>query len=430
MLEQAIRAANERIATQNDAARREDRDRMGTTLVLALVYGARLYIAHLGDSRAYRVRSHSCRQITLDDDVAAREMRLGLDLYPQALQAPGSGALVQALGMAPSQYLHPTIVMYPVATASLLLLCSDGLSDNALIDRLWLTELFPVLCGECPVSQAGQRLIDLANTHNGHDNVTVGLLQLVPTMPQPNPVVPAAWAQDLTASAPAPVSTQPWAAPAPTRLSSASPETGRRPWPWLLRSGLVAAIVAIAGIFAWQWWDRRPPATVPLEAPDQVGETLSPTAAPPRPEGGLRGGNLAVGDVLQIKQLPDPTAAATLIMTERPPAPEPSAAVDLPVRLLAIGSIVQVVSRQKTPDNQLWVRLRVCSVPTSTSEPTAVPDPTVTTEESLSSGEDAGDRAIPLSQPGEQGWLLETDLPLFADQVLDTSVIQPGLCTD
>jgi serine/threonine protein phosphatase PrpC len=177
-LEQAILAANQEISAQNDQAQRQARDRMGTTIVIGLVYGARLYIAHLGDSRAYQVRPSGCRQITLDDDVAAREMRLGYSFYRDALLNPGSGSLVQALGMADSQYLHPMVQMQVVAEDGLWLICSDGLSDNDLVTRLWSSELLPVLTKGQSVGAMGQKLIQLANTYNGHDNVTVGLVRV------------------------------------------------------------------------------------------------------------------------------------------------------------------------------------------------------------------------------------------------------------
>ena len=48
-------------------------------------------IAHLGDSRAYRISDRTCYQITLDDDIASRETRLGYALYSEALQVPSGG---------------------------------------------------------------------------------------------------------------------------------------------------------------------------------------------------------------------------------------------------------------------------------------------------------------------------------------------------
>ncbi|NJN20052.1 MAG: hypothetical protein HC812_01105 [Leptolyngbya sp. RL_3_1] len=192
-LSQGILAANQRLSEQNDQDHRQARDRMGTTLVLAVVYGARLYLAHIGDSRAYRIRPYSCRQLTLDDDIATRDMRLGHSLYRDALLNPGAGSLVQALGMADSRHLHPTVQMYVLVEDTLLLICSDGLSDNDLVERLWPQELVPLLNKPQQIARVGQRLVQLANTHNGHDNVTVGLLHLAgQPSPQP-PVLSPAW---------------------------------------------------------------------------------------------------------------------------------------------------------------------------------------------------------------------------------------------
>ncbi|MEM7647725.1 MAG: protein phosphatase 2C domain-containing protein [Cyanobacteria bacterium P01_A01_bin.70] len=427
-LKEAIIAANQAITVRNDAEQRQDRDRMGTTIVVGLVYSGRLYVAHLGDSRAYRVRSHSCRQITLDDDVAAREMRLGLGLYQDALQQPGAGALVQALGMANASHLHPTVKLYPLAADSVLLLCSDGLSDNDLIDHLWSSELVPVLNGEIDVGSATQRLIGLANTHNGHDNVTVGLLRLkVEPAARPTAVPVDLAEQPLLAPPPLQV-----VAPEPSLAAPATalpPPTSHRPpraglrW---LTGVVIVVLVGLGSALGWQWLSRRDGAIAPIEPPAESGETLSPSAVPPIIDEADTAVELAVGDYLQIQQLPDPSAAATLLTTQTPPTGAPPAAVDLPERLLSIGSIVQVNSRQRTPDGRLWVRLKVCSTASETAEP--VPPPAAT--ESAELPPEPRDRLLPLAQAGDQGWLLQADLSVFAEQLLDTSVAQQGLCID
>lgn len=426
-LKQAMLAANQAIADRNDADHRQERGRMGTTIVMALVYGGRLYVAHLGDSRAYRVRSHNCRQLTLDDDVAAREMRLGLGLYQDALQNPGSGALVQALGMASANHLHPTVKLFSIAADSLILLCSDGLSDHDLVDRLWSSELLPVLQGDRPVAEAGQQLITLANTYNGHDNVTVGLLRLSPQPLAAIAPVPVELAEPSRTPLTAPPGTVPTTLTAPptTTAPSSRPTAPRtastKVLPLLITSVLVAGLVGISGALAWQWWSRRAVVTVPPEAESPEGEILSPSAAPPT-SSSPRPDTLAVGDYLQIQQLPDPAAAATLITTTSPPNAAQIEAADSPRRVLPVGSVVQVSSRQQTPDDQLWVRLEVCSAPTTV--PGATPD------SATAEGDTGGDRLLPLARPGEQGWLLQSEIPIFAERLLDTSSTQQGLCID
>ncbi|OCR01623.1 serine/threonine protein phosphatase [Oscillatoriales cyanobacterium USR001] len=175
-LERSACLANDAIAGRNDTERRQHRQRMGTTLVMAIAHLHELYITHVGDSRAYWITRHSCRQITLDDDVACREVRLGYALYRDALQQVAAGALVQALGITSSATLHPTVQRFPLDEDCIFLLCSDGLSDKDRIEEYWETEILPILDGATNVANAKDRLIEIANTRNGHDNVTVALL--------------------------------------------------------------------------------------------------------------------------------------------------------------------------------------------------------------------------------------------------------------
>ena len=175
-IEAAICAANDEISAQNDRAQRQARDRMGTTLVLALVKGADVYIAHLGDSRAYRIGEHNCQQVTLDDDVASRQVRLGGSLYREVLLQPGSGSLIQALGMSSSQTLRPTVQRFVMDENCVFLLCSDGLSDSDRVEQFWQSVIRPLVVEVKSTAKVGKQLVELANRNNGHDNVTVGLL--------------------------------------------------------------------------------------------------------------------------------------------------------------------------------------------------------------------------------------------------------------
>ena len=175
-LERAACAANDEIADRNDSEHRQGRQRMGTTLVMALAHVHELYVAHVGDSRAYWITRTNCYQVTLDDDVACREVRLGYALYRDALEQVAAGALIQALGITSSSTLHPSVQRFPVDEDCVLLLCSDGLSDKDRVEECWETEILPILDGSIGVAAARDRLIDIANTRNGHDNVTIGLI--------------------------------------------------------------------------------------------------------------------------------------------------------------------------------------------------------------------------------------------------------------
>lgn len=175
-LENASFKANDLICQRNDQEQRQDRQRMGTTLVTALSQTHQIYVSHIGDSRAYLITTQGCYQIMVDDDIASREVRLGYVPYREALLQPASGSLVQALGMASSSVLRPTVQRFLLDEDCLFLLCSDGLSDYDRIDMIWREELLPLLQGGTDLASTSKRLIELANQLNGHDNVTVGLV--------------------------------------------------------------------------------------------------------------------------------------------------------------------------------------------------------------------------------------------------------------
>lgn len=175
-LEKAIAIANDEISQRNDEENRHERQRMGTTLVLGLAYFHEMYIAHVGDSRVYWITPTSCHQLTTDDDLASREVRLGYLAYRDAIQYPNAGALVQALGMSGSKTLHPTIQRLVLDESCVFLLCSDGLSDYDRVEQFWETEIVPILSENKDVAEVGRELIKIANEKNGHDNVTIALI--------------------------------------------------------------------------------------------------------------------------------------------------------------------------------------------------------------------------------------------------------------
>lgn len=198
-LESIVRVANNVIAEQNDAQRRELRQRMGTTLVMALQLPQQvntpiglknaheLYLAHVGDSRAYWITPHYCHLLTVDDDVTTREVRMGRSLYVEALERPDGGALTQALGTREADVLYPNVQRLIVEENGLLLLCSDGLSDNDRVEQAWQRSTQEIFQGKLSLQQGVQSWIDLANQQNGHDNTSVVLMRFqvgdIPKLP-------------------------------------------------------------------------------------------------------------------------------------------------------------------------------------------------------------------------------------------------------
>lgn len=198
-LEAVVRVINNVIANQNDNQGREARQRMGTTLVMALQLpqplrqpdgtvspnSHELYLVNVGDSRAYWITDRYCHRLTLDDDVAVREVRMGRVVYREALQRPDAGALIQALGTRDAEFLRPSIQRLVIEEDGILLLCSDGLSDYGRVEESWAEMMEGVLKGKSSLANAAKSWIELANQKNGHDNASVVLLQCHVSTPLP-----------------------------------------------------------------------------------------------------------------------------------------------------------------------------------------------------------------------------------------------------
>ncbi|MBD1913134.1 protein phosphatase 2C domain-containing protein [Leptolyngbya sp. FACHB-16] len=196
-LEALIRIANNLIANQNDEQEREARDRMGTTLVMALQLpqmlqtedgqgnSHELYLGHLGDSRAYWITPRYCHLLTVDDDVAVREVRNGRNLHREALRRMDGGVLTQAVGTRVGDYIYPTLQRFILEEDGVLLLCSDGLSDKDRVEQYWETVFQPLFKDRATLDEIAQRWVDLANEKSGHDNVSVVLMHCQVTPEQP-----------------------------------------------------------------------------------------------------------------------------------------------------------------------------------------------------------------------------------------------------
>jgi protein phosphatase len=145
---------------------------MGTTLVLLLVQNRTIAVAHVGDSRCYAITpSQGLIQLTLDHEVGQQQILRGVD--PDiAYGRPDSYQLTQAIGPRDSNGIAPDISFFELQEDTLLILASDGLTDNQLLETHWLTNAAPLLSSNANLQQGVERLIDFANEYNGHDNIT------------------------------------------------------------------------------------------------------------------------------------------------------------------------------------------------------------------------------------------------------------------
>ncbi|MGC8715145.1 MAG: PP2C family protein-serine/threonine phosphatase, partial [Leptodesmis sp.] len=145
---------------------------------------------NIGDSRAYWITDRYCHCLTIDDDVAVREVRMGRLLYREALQRPDAGALTQALGTRDAEFLRPAIQRFVIEEDGILLLCSDGLSDYGRVEEFWPDVMEGVLKGKVSLEAAARSWIEVANRKNGHDNASVVLLQCHISTPLPAIALP------------------------------------------------------------------------------------------------------------------------------------------------------------------------------------------------------------------------------------------------
>ena len=175
---EAVRLANQAIYDLNQQNVRSGYDRMGTTLVMMLIQNTKAVIAHVGDSRLYCLtRKRGLEQLTMDHSVGQREILRGVE--PEIAHArPDAVQLTQALGPRSEHFINPDVKFLDLNEDTLFVLCSDGLSDNDLLDDHWQTHLAPLLSSRANLDQGIFQLIELANEHNGHDNITAVLIRV------------------------------------------------------------------------------------------------------------------------------------------------------------------------------------------------------------------------------------------------------------
>ncbi len=174
----AIGLANQVIFEKNQVEERTGSARMGTTLVMLLVKGTHAVAAHVGDSRLYRYTKRlGLQQITVDHEVGQREIKRGVE-PAIAYARPDAYQLTQALGPCGEDALEPSFNYLNLTEDTLLLLCSDGLSDDRLLETHCSTHIEPILRGHKGIEEGVADLIELANEQNGHDNITALVVKL------------------------------------------------------------------------------------------------------------------------------------------------------------------------------------------------------------------------------------------------------------
>lgn len=160
-LAQAAWLANQRVT----AERRGRLAQMGTTLAVARVRGDRAIVAHIGDSRVYRVRRGRAVALTRDHSLYEELARSG-EAVPSRKEFAFGNVVTRAIG---THTALPDVAEVPLEPGDLLVVCTDGLWDPV------PDEVIAQLCSTLPAQVACERLIALALDRGGTDNITVAI---------------------------------------------------------------------------------------------------------------------------------------------------------------------------------------------------------------------------------------------------------------
>jgi protein phosphatase len=167
MLEESIKEASAKIFEKSD--KQPELAGMGTTVTMMLAHGKRAYVAHVGDSRLYRLRNSKLEQLTEDHSLVNEQVKAGFITSEEAQHSRFRNIITRSVGFE-SEVTADTLslVMQP---ADIFLLCSDGLTGMVEDDEI------QEAVKQARLSQAPARLVDLANRAGGEDNVTVVVMR-------------------------------------------------------------------------------------------------------------------------------------------------------------------------------------------------------------------------------------------------------------
>ena len=150
---------------------------MGTTIVAALFFDNRVSIAHVGDSRLYRLRSDRFEQVTMDHSLLQELVDRGFYSPEEAQRAANKNYVTRALGVEPN--VDVELQESTVNKGDVYVLCSDGLSDMVEDDDIHLT----ISTFSANLDTVAKQLIQLANDNGGRDNVSAVMAQVIDAFP-------------------------------------------------------------------------------------------------------------------------------------------------------------------------------------------------------------------------------------------------------
>jgi protein phosphatase len=145
---------------------------MGTTLILGLFVRDKIMLAHVGDSRCYRLRRKELEALTRDHSLLQEQIDQGLVTPEKARFFPLRHLLTQAIGV--EEMAQPDFNGYDIEFDDLYLFCSDGLYDMMETEDI----LHILQKSAARLSDAAEALVAAANANGGHDNISVVLVKI------------------------------------------------------------------------------------------------------------------------------------------------------------------------------------------------------------------------------------------------------------
>lgn len=177
-IDDAVRVLQNAIARINDdvknaGLRSSNCKGMGATLVVFLIHGTDFAVLNVGDSRAYMFDGETTVQITKDNTEGQRLLDLGLLNKEEVLKFPARKHLSRCMGYGQKGFVLTADVYKPHLNKGVIMLCSDGISDN-LTDE----EISQVLKNEKDLGKAGQMILEKSVAYPKADNATLILISI------------------------------------------------------------------------------------------------------------------------------------------------------------------------------------------------------------------------------------------------------------
>jgi serine/threonine protein phosphatase PrpC len=294
----AMEAANQRI---HEEAMDSTKAKMGTTAVCVVIRGNELYIAHVGDSRAYLARGQAMQRLTQDHSWVEDQVRAGLISQEDARTHPQRNVITRSLGSQAEVAIDTQRRL--LQQGDIILLCTDGLSGTVRDEQLQ-----EIILSQEPQA-ACEQLIATANENGGPDNITAIVIKVEALVPTPQELIPERYrAAAIPLVEQTAVSARPATVPATKRL-------------WGLNRALAGALLVLATVLCLaitRVWG------IPLIRPLVSQGTFSAMIAMPSVSPSPRNNNKLPPTAQTVPFAPAPLPSPTATSTPTPPPPSPT----------------------------------------------------------------------------------------------------------